>query len=171
MGKTIGYILIGAGTVVGLIVIWLGRVYLREGSLTAGAATLGIAIALIVLVLPQIGFGIYMLKMGAVEETAVAEINQQRQLLSVIKSHGKIHLDDLTIEMQASKKEIKNMIHHLVGMGLFSGYINWEEAVLYSKEAGQLRDMSQCAHCNGQLQLVGKGTSQCPFCGTEYFLE
>jgi hypothetical protein len=171
MGKTLGIILIAGGMIVGIIVAWLGSVYLREGSLTAGAATLGIAIGFVVLVLPQIGFGVFLLMKGGQEETAVAHIQQQRQLLSIVKSRGQISLSDLILEMQTNKDDVQNMIHHLVGMGLFSGYINWDEGVLYSTEASQLRNMSQCAHCSGQLELVGKGISQCPYCGTEYFLE
>ena len=171
MGKTIGIILIVGGTLVSIIVAWLGSVYLREGSLTAGAAALGIAIGLIVLALPQIGFGIFLWIKSNQTEADLAEINDQRRLLSIIKTQGQINLDDLVVEMQTNKQAVKDMIHHLVGMGLYSGYINWDEGVLYSLEASKLRTMGYCAHCNGELKLAGKGIIQCPFCNTEYFLE
>ena len=171
MGKTLGIILIAGGTLVGLIIAWLGTVYLREGSLTAGAATLGVALGLIVLALPQIGFGIYLWVKGGQTETELAQIKKQRQLISIIKTEGQIHLDDLVLEMQSSKQDVKHMIHHLVDMGLHSGYVNWDEGVLYSLEANHLRMMGHCAHCNGELKLAGKGISQCPYCNTEYFLE
>ncbi len=171
MGKTLGIILIAGGTLVGLIIAWLGTVYLREDSLTAGAATLGVALGLIVLALPQIGFGIYLWVKGGQTETELAQIKKQRQLISIVKTQGQIHLDDLVLEMQSSKQDVKHIIHHLVGMGLYSGYVNWDEGVLYSLEANQLRMMSHCAHCNGELKLAGKGISQCPYCNTEYFLE
>ena len=171
MGKTLGIILIAGGTIVGIIVAWLGGVYLREGSLTAGAATLGIALGLIILSLPQIGFGIFLFIKGNQDEADLAQINNQRRLLSIIKTQGQIHLDDLVVEMQSTKQSVKEMIQQLVGMGLYSGYINWDEGVLYSLEANQLRTMGYCAHCNGELKLAGKGTIQCPYCGTDYFLD
>ena len=171
MGKTLGIVLIAGGILVSMIIVWLGSIYLREGSLTAGAATLGIAIGVIVLALPQIGFGIFLWVKGNQTESDLSQINDQRQLLSIIKTQGQVNLDDLVIEMQSTKADVKDMLHHLVGMGLYSGYINWDEGVLYSEEANQLRKMGRCAHCNGELQLAGKGISQCSYCGTEYFLE
>lgn len=171
MGKTLGIILIIGGIVVGIIIAWLGTVYLREGSLSSGAATLGMAIGFIVLVLPQVGFGIFLWLKGEQTESDQAQINDQRRLLSIIKTQGQINLDDLVVEMQSTRQSVKEMLYHLVGMGLYSGYINWDEGVLYSTEANQLRKMGHCAHCNGELQLAGKGISQCPYCGTEYFLE
>jgi hypothetical protein len=171
MGKTLSIILIIGGLLVATIVVWVGSVYWREGSLTAGAATLGIALGLIVLVLPQLGFGFYLWRHGSQSETELSDISQQRRLLSIIKTQGQDNLDDLVVEMQSSRDKVKEMIYHLVGMGLYSGYINWDEGVLYSQEANELRNLGRCAHCNGELQLAGKGISHCPYCGTEYFLE
>jgi hypothetical protein len=171
MGKTLSITLIAGGTLVGIIIAWLGSVYLREGSLTAGAATLGITIGLLILALPQIGFGIFLWVKSSQTEADLAQLNAQRRLLSLIQTDGQIHLDDLAAEMQSSKQTIKGMIHHLGGMSLFSGYINWDEGVLYSLEANQLRNMDSCTHCNGKLILTGKGTTHCPDCNTEYFLE
>jgi tRNA(Ile2) C34 agmatinyltransferase TiaS len=55
-------------------------------------------------------------------------------------------------------------------MGVFSGYVNWDEGTLYSEQASELRNMTQCKNCGGNLTLAGKGVIKCPFCGTEYFL-
>jgi hypothetical protein len=171
MTKTVGIVLIAGGILVGIIIAWLGSVYLREESLSTGAAALGIALGLLVFVLPQIGFGIFLWVKGSQTESDLAQVKDQRRLLSIIKTKGQMNLDDLVVEMQSTKQSVKEMIYHLVGMGLYSGYINWDEGVLYSAEANQLRKMGYCAHCNGELQLAGKGISQCPYCGTDYFLE
>jgi hypothetical protein len=77
----------------------------------------------------------------------------------------------LAIELQTTRDQVQAMIHELVGLGLFSGYINWEKGMLYSREASQLRNLDRCLNCNGQLALAGKGVVTCPYCGTEYFLE
>lgn len=171
MGKVLGYILIAGGIVVGIVIVVLMGVYRSEGSLSGGAATLGTALGIIVLVLPQLGFGGFLLWKGG-QETAVSEkANQQRQLLNIVKSRGQIHIGDLVIELGSTKDDVQNMIHQLVGMGLYVGYINWDEGVLYSKQAKELRELSNCYNCNGKLELAGKGIIQCPFCGTEYFLD
>ena len=170
-GRILGTILIIGGILVGIIIIYLMATYRNEGDLGAGAAVLGAAIGIIVLVLPQLGFGAFLLWKGGQDEDRAAQAKKQRQLLDIVKSKGQIDISDLAIEMQASKDEVHGMIHGLVGMGLYSGYINWDEGMLYSQEAKQLRELTRCQHCDGELALAGKGVIRCPFCGTEYFLD
>lgn len=170
MGKTLGIILIIGGIVVGAIIVVLMNVYRAEGSLTAGAATLGIVIGLLVLSLPQLGFGAYLL-MRDRQEAAVAEsAGKQRQMLGMIKARGQVSIADLAIELRISRDEVQRLLYELVNMGLYSGYINWTEGTLYSSEASELRNLDRCKNCSGQLELAGKGVIRCPFCGTEYFL-
>ncbi len=170
MGKTLGIILIIGGLVVGVIIVALMSVYRSEGSLTSGAATLGITIGFLVLVLPQLGFGAYLL-MHSRQEAAVAEsAGKQRKMLGIIKARGQVNIADLAIELRSSRDEVQGMIYELVNMGLYSGYINWSEGTLYSSEASELRTLDRCKNCNGQLELAGKGVIRCPYCGTEYFL-
>jgi hypothetical protein len=171
MGRSLGFVLIAGGIIVAIVVVALMTVYRNEGSLTGGAAVLGMAIGIIVLALPQLGFGVYLLSRGQSEAVTAARAGKQRQLLGVVKTRGKVDVSELAIELQASRQEVQDMIHELVGMGLFSGYINWEKGMLYSREASQLRELSRCLNCNGQLTLAGKGVVTCPFCGTEYFLD
>lgn len=171
MGRILGIILIAGGIIVGIIITVLMMVYRGEGSLTSGAATLGWVLGIAVLVLPQLAIGIFLLWKGGQEAAVAEKADQQRELLSIVKSRGQVDIRDLAIEMQASKDDVQGMVHDLVGMGLFSGYINWDEGVLYSSQASQLRELTNCKHCGGQLELAGKGVIRCPFCGTEYFLE
>ena len=171
MGRILGIILIAGGLIVGIIITALMVVYRGEGSLTSGAAMLGWVLGIAVLVLPQLGIGAFLLWKGGQEAATAEKADQERELLSIVKARGQIDISDIAIEMQVSKDEIHDMIHDLVGMGLFSGYINWDEGVLYSSQASQLRELTNCNHCGGQLELAGKGVIRCPFCGTEYFLE
>lgn len=170
MGKTLGVILIIGGLVVGGIIIALMSVYRGEGSLTSGAATLGMVIGFLVLVLPQLGFGAYLLMRGQQESVVAESAGKQRKMLGMIKARGQVNIADLAIELRSSRDEIQGMIYELVNMGLYSGYINWNEGTLYSSEASELRTLDRCKNCNGQLELAGKGVIRCPFCGTEYFL-
>ncbi len=171
MGRILGIILIAGGIIVGIIITALMMVYRGEGSLTSGAAMLGWVLGIAVLVLPQLAVGAFLLWKGGQEAATAEKADKERELLNIVKSRGQVDIRDVAIEMQVSKDEVQEMIHDLVGMGLYSGYINWDEGVLYSSQASQLRELTECNHCGGQLELAGKGVIRCPFCGTEYFLD
>ena len=172
MGRTIGIILIAAGLIALLAIAGLMGTYgFVTDELTTGAAVLGITLGLFVIVLPLWGVGGFMLWSGLREEKAMAGVRAQRQLLNIVKTQGQVALSDIVIEMNSTRTAVKDMLYDLVGKGLFSGYINWDEGVLYSQQASELHGLTNCRHCNGQLELAGKGVINCPFCGTEYFLE
>ncbi len=171
MGRTLGIILLIGGTIVAIILGVLMMTYSREGSLTSGASVLGFTLGFLVLVLPQWGFGAYLLWQGNKDAAAAATAEKQRELLDIIKSRGQVDIGDVAIEMRVPMDEVHEMLHQLVGMGLYSGYINWDEGMLYSKEASQIRELSNCYHCGGEVKFAGKGVLRCPYCGTEYFLD
>jgi hypothetical protein len=170
MGKNLGIILIIGGLVVGGIIVALMTVYRNEGSLTSGSATLGIVLGLLVLSLPQLAFGGFLLLRGREEATVAATAGKQRQLLGMVKARGQVNIADLALELQTPRDDVQRMIYELVNMGLYSGYINWAEGTLYSSQASELRQLDRCKNCSGQLELAGKGVIRCPYCGTEYFL-
>ncbi len=170
MGRTLGIILLIGGTLVALVIGWLMLTMSSEGSTTGSGAVLGFTLAFLVLVLPQWAIGAYLFWKGG-QEAAVQETREkQRELLDIIKSRGQVDIGDAAIEMQVNRDEVQDMLHQLVGMGLYSGYINWDEGILYSREASQIREMSKCYHCGGEVNFAGKGVLRCPYCGTEYFL-
>jgi hypothetical protein len=171
MGRTLGIILIIGGVAAGIVIAALVAVYRGEGNLSSGAATLGFALGFLVLVLPLLGGGAFMLWRGGKEAAAEAEADKQRDLLNMVKTRGQVAISDLVIELRSSRDEVNHMLHELVGMGLFSGYVNWDEGMLYSRQASELRKLTNCQHCDGELELAGKGVVRCPYCGTEYFLD
>ena len=171
MGRVLGWILIAGGLVVAIVITALMWTYNAEGNLSTGAAVLGFALGMVVLVLPQWGVGVYLLLQGSREAATTATAEKQRQMLDIIQSRGQVDINDLAIEMQTSRGDVQHMVHQIVGLGLYSGYINWDDGTLYSREASQLREMTECAHCGGKLELAGKGIIRCPYCGTEYFLD
>ena len=171
MGRTLGVILIAGGIIVGIIITALMVVYNREGSLSTGAATLGFVLGTAVLVLPQLGVGAFLLWKGGQEAAASAQANKQRELLNIVKTQGQVAISDLVIQMKSTREEVERMLRELVGMGLFSGYVVWDEGMLYSLQARELRQHDRCLNCDGELELAGKGVIRCPYCGTEYFLD
>jgi hypothetical protein len=167
-GKILGFILLAGGLFVGIIILFVLNA--QEG-LSGGGRALGIALGFLVLVLPQWAVGAYMVWQGSREATKAETANKQRQLLNVVKTRGQVAISDLVIEMQSSRDEVQHMLNELVGMGLFSGYVNWDEGMLYSRQASELRELTRCENCSGELELAGKGVVRCPYCGTEYFLD
>ena len=64
---------------------------------------------------------------------------------------------------------VSDWVYDLVHKGLFAGYINWDDGLLISRDAAQLRG-NKCPNCGGEVDLAGKGVIQCPYCGAEIFL-
>jgi hypothetical protein len=167
LNRATGIILIVVGVVIGFI----AAAYLfTNAGLTGPARILGLGIALLVVVAPLVGFGIYLTIQGTGEAHQQMDANQQRKLLNIIQSRGEIKIDDAALEMQMPRDKVRDMLYSLVGLGLYSGYINWDKGVLYSSEASKLRDLKQCPNCGGEIELSGKGVAKCKFCGTEFFL-
>ncbi len=168
-GRLAGIILIVVGFGIAVIAgLWLA-VQVSSERITAGGALVGAGIAFIPVAL-LVGFGIYMFVLGGREAREESSMRLQRQLLDIVKSRGQVRVSDLALEMRVSVDSVKGMIHQLVGLQVFSGYVNWEKGMLYSSDASQLRDLSQCKNCGGEIKLAGKGVITCKFCGTEYFL-
>ena len=167
-GKTIGLILIFAGLAIGLAGTgWLGTT-LATGSLGPGGFALGLAL-LVLVVLPFIGFGVFFLVRGAAESRDMARVAQERRLLNMVMAQGKLPVAEAALEMNLSLDQVKAYIYDLVGKGLFTGYINWNDGILYAREAAEMRT-NKCPNCGGERELVGKGIVRCPYCGSELFL-
>jgi hypothetical protein len=100
--------------------------------------------------------------------TFSALVEKRNKLLGMIKAHGEMAIDQLAGELDAPLELVKEWIYYLVDNGQFSGYINWQDGILYSLEGGQMVG-GTCPKCGGELKLAGKGITRCDFCGTEIF--
>ncbi len=169
-GRTIGLILIAVAIIGCLLTAAVMFVPTLEGERSAGAATLGFALFGVVLLIP-LAAGIFLVWKGGQEAVVAGRAEKQRRLLNMVQTRGQIAISDIAIEMDVSRDDIQKMLYDLVGKRLFSGYVNWTEGVLYSRQASQLRERTTCEVCSGQLELAGQGVIRCPFCGTEYFLD
>ena len=167
--RLVGIILTVVGIGVAVIAgIWLAtEVSAKE--LSGGGAALGAGLAFIPVAL-LVGFGIYLFVQGGSQAQEESVMQKQRMLLDILKSRGQVSVNDMALEMHVSVDAVKEMVYQLVGLQVFSGYINWDNGILYSSEASQLRKLDKCKNCGGEIQLVGKGIVKCKYCGTEYFL-
>ncbi len=167
-GKTLGLILIFVGLAVGLVLtVWLGSA-LAEGSLRTSGFYLGLAL-LVVLVLPFLAVGGIIFRRGQAESRDYAQVAQERKLLNMVTTRGQLAVADAALELDVTRDRLRDMIYDLVGKGLFTGYINWNDGILYAREAAVMRT-NKCPNCGGVREVVGKGVVRCPYCGSELFL-
>jgi len=140
------------------------------GQLGLPGTILGFGILFVVLIAPLGIGGWVMMRRGQSEEKDKAEAAEMRKILDMVTTRGSVRVSDLVLELHSDLPSVQSKIYKLVGMGVFSGYVNWDDGMLYSSEAAGLRDLTECKKCGGKLSLAGKGVIKCPFCGTEYFV-
>lgn len=155
--------------VVGLGIAIIAGLWIATSTESIGGAAVGAGLAFIPVAL-LVGFGIYLFVRGGAQAQEESVMQKQRQLLDIVKSRGQVSVPDMAMEMRVSVDTVKDMVHQLVGLQVFSGYVNWEDGTLYSAEASNLRQLDRCKNCGGEITLAGKGVVACKFCGTEYFL-
>jgi hypothetical protein len=169
-GRVIGLLLVIGAVAVCLLGSAVVVPRYSQEELTLSAAVLGLAVAAII-ALPLLGIGVFMIMRGGQEAKTDVIAQKQRRLLDMVTTRGELPMNDAAVELQVSRDELKNWIYRLVGLGVFSGYINWDDGVLFSAQASQLRNLTNCKKCGGEVKLAGKGVVKCPYCGTEYFLD
>lgn len=168
LGRTLAWILIAIAVIImagsGLF-LFSG---LAEGRLRASGFLLGLLVMLVV-TLPLLAGGVLVLVRSRGEAQQFAEAEKEKKILNIVRTHGQANVADVAIEMNLTRDQIKEYIYDLVGKGLFTGYINWKEGILYAREAAEMRT-TKCPNCGGVREVVGKGIVQCPYCGSELFL-
>jgi ribosomal protein S27AE len=167
--RTIGFLLsVGGGLLLTVIVIW-GLSGLSSDDLETSGFVLLLGLALIIL-LPVILGGLFMIFKGRAEVEELARVDQQRKLLNLVQTRGQVSISDLVLDMQTTRDQVQASLTELVGRGLFSGYVDWQKGMLYSVEASELQGRQTCPNCGGAVELAGKGMIRCPYCGAEIFL-
>jgi len=168
-GRLIGIILIVVAFGIAAIVGSFIAAQTSTNELGLGGATILAGIAFIPISMLA-GFGIFLYVKGKLEAEQQSVMRKQRELLDIVRTQGQVEIRNVALEMNVDLDTVKQMVHQLVGLQVFSGYVNWDDGILYSSEASKLRDLKQCEKCGAPIQLVGKGVVACKACGTEYFL-
>ena len=171
----------GSGRTVGGIIIIGGALFACIGSAVSvisvqidpqgsfGGMALGVGISVLVAA-PIVGLGGYLFWRGRKELAELAQIKQQKLILNMVKTQGQADIQEMVFELKADTETVQKLIYDLVGKGLFHGYINWDDGILYSKQASALQGMTTCPNCGGDQEFVGKGIVKCRHCGAQIFL-
>lgn len=167
-GKVVGIILAFVGLALGAAwAVWLA-ITIAAGDLQPGGAACGVGF-LLVIVLPFLAAGGYLLIRGREEAREFAAVEKEKRVLNMVQTQGRVRVSDVALELNASRDQVKGYIYDLVGKGLFTGYIDWKEGVLYAKEAAEM-ETNKCPNCGATREFVGKGIVKCEYCGAELFL-
>ncbi len=172
MGRIVGIILVVAGVAIcGIVSLFLGLGIAGAGParLSAAGGVLGITIFGVVPLLIFAGVGTFLFIRGGQEGAEMADVQKKERLLGMIQAQGKVSIANAAIELKMTSDQVKNSIYDLVNQGLFSGYINWQEGMFYSRDLSQVKT-TKCPNCGGEREIVGKGIVKCPYCGVEIFI-
>lgn len=173
MGRIVGIILMIAGLGICIVVslfMGVGALAAGEGpGLSRAGSILGIALFGVVPLLILGGVGAFLFIQGGKEAAEMADVQKKERLLGMIQSAGQVSIGNAAVEMKMTRDQVKYAIFDLVNQGLFSGYINWQEGIFYSRDLSQM-ETTKCPNCGGERQVVGKGIVKCPYCGAELFL-
>ncbi len=168
-GRSTGVILIVVGVVMFLAcsaVSFFSTQNVETGG--SGGFVLGMVISLFV-ALPLLAAGAFLISRGRAEAASQADQLRLRKILDMVKTRGQVDISELVFELNVSTDQIRNDVYKLVGLGLFTGYVNWDKGALYSQEASKLTG-NTCPNCGGEQAFVGKGVIACQYCGAEIFL-
>ncbi|MBW3634766.1 MAG: hypothetical protein KY456_17240, partial [Chloroflexi bacterium] len=134
-GRLIGLILIVAGLVLGAMMgVWLFS-GMQEGTLQGSGAVFGLLFGFLFLVAPLVGGGIFFLSRGRAEDKANERVRGQRRLLDMLLTRGQLSIVDVALELGRTREQIESDLYDLVGLGLFTGYVDWRKGVMHSVEA------------------------------------
>jgi len=149
---------------------WFTTALFSEATATLGGQVLGFVLVFIFIVLPLGAVGTYLIWHGRQEEARMSRAQQERAILNMVLTQGKVTLNDIALELNLPRNQVEDLVRDLVGKNLFSGAVNWKDGILYSEEASQLKADQKCPNCGAKLELAGKGLIVCPYCGTEIFI-
>jgi DNA-directed RNA polymerase subunit RPC12/RpoP len=160
--------------VLGLAWVLVWTVYLTAahaaGKIDLPATALGLGV---IMGLPAIGLFVgsaVLFRIGGQVGHEISDIEEEKSILEALNARGEVFLPQLAAELHSTPDKVRNAVYRLAGKDLFTGYANWQEQKLYSKEASKMTEGGVCPNCGGKLELAGKGTIRCPYCGTDIFM-
>lgn len=172
-GRIVGIILIVAGIVIDLGIVAWGVAGISERRLQPTGLALLLVLSTMIIAVPLIGGGAFMLRKGTEEAGEVDLLRKEQRLMGMVEAQGTVSINQAAIELNVSRDQLQSFVYDLVGKGLFTGYVDWKGGKLVAQDASQIQEVAangRCPNCGGQVELSGKGVVRCPYCGSEIFL-
>lgn len=169
-GRVMGFFLLGVAMLGWLLAAAFLGLQVMTREVTLPGAFLGLLLVTLCFAVPVAGAGVFLVVRGKAEEQAFARARQERELLNMVLTQGKVSFSEAAITLNISRDEVAALVRSLVGKQLFSGAVHWHKGLLYSREAAALYAERRCPNCGGELEIAGKGMLVCPWCGAEIFL-
>ncbi|MEM7336959.1 MAG: hypothetical protein AAF490_33110, partial [Chloroflexota bacterium] len=95
---------------------------------------------------------------------------KQSQMASIVQAKGQLQLQDLSQEMKVPEALLKEWLYQQGRLGHFSGYVDWENGVVYSRQREDLLKEKNCPNCAAELNVLGQGIIGCQYCQAEIFV-
>lgn len=170
-GRTLGLGLIA----VGFLSAVAGGLYLAI-QLNGGQAELGTTAAaslpLFTVVALLVGAGLYLYSRAEVGAEVVVntEMLKPRELSDLLIARGQLKLSEAAQALGLSENEVKATLDGLATLEVFSGYSNWDDAVLGALGPEALKAMQTCIICESPIHIKSPGQTICMVCRTAYYL-
>jgi hypothetical protein len=156
--------------------IWLGGMGAFVHSGLAGGQLEGPGPAILGLVffglVPTLFFwtvGAVFWRQADIEARKQRDVRLREDLLQRVMTRGQCKFDELAQELHVTPQVVEEALYDVVGMKLFTGYVNWPGREIIAMEAAQISG-DKCPNCGGAIELAGKSMARCPYCGTQIFL-
>lgn len=141
--------LLGIGaTLVGFIIIALAGINLasqitRPGA-DAGNLILG-ALLTLAFAVPFLGYGMFAYALHAQDEPEPEEsdVAIQRRIVEFVNAHGMTTFPTLAEELNLDEQRIRDLVLDLLQLRIFGGFVDWDQGILYARNAAQLNDSNQ----------------------------
>lgn len=95
---------------------------------------------------------------------------KQAQVASIIQARGQMALPDLSTEMKVPTELLRQWLYQQVRLRHFSGFVDWVNEIVYSRQRDQLQAQQTCPNCAAELNLAGQGIIGCQYCQAEIFI-
>ena len=129
--------------VIGFVVTAIAGFILAASNLKTGTLLTQALIAFAI-VLPIMLFGIYLYVTSDRDSTSstLSDTELQLKLMDVIRERRHITLEDLATALQVDMATITRLVEDLAAQDLFTGYIDWNNQVVYALRPNELQDIN-----------------------------
>lgn len=168
----------GSGRTVGFVMLSSAIMVACSGTISSTAffvlipfsGSRNMMIGSLLLATPFMGLGAFLYWRGKKTLSELAIIQHQKRLLFMLKQQEYVRINDVGCALGKSPSYVQYLIHDLVAKGLFHGYLDRTEGLLFPRWSGSLRGLKKCPICAGKQEFTRKRTIDCQHCRAQIFL-